>query len=113
MSFTRSSRSTTTRGGTWKLPIGLPSGAYAQDEYGPIVYGRGPLFVTALAEEMGQEAFDEFLRDYFASHKWGIGTGDAFKQLAERHCRCDLTALFQEWVYEIGASSPRAPDQNQ
>ena len=45
-------------------------------------------------------SFAEFLRDYYQSHKWGIGTGDALKQLAEQHCQCDLTALFQEWVYE-------------
>jgi aminopeptidase N len=82
------------------IPIGLPTAAYARNEYGPIVYGRGPLFVATLAEEMGQEPFAEFLRDYYQSHKWGIGTGDAFKQLAEQHCQCDLTALFQEWVYE-------------
>jgi aminopeptidase N len=82
------------------IPIGMPVGAYVDKEYGAIVYGRGPLFVTALAEEMGQQKFDEFLRDYYESHKWGIGTGDAFKQLAERHCQCDLTASFEEWVYE-------------
>jgi hypothetical protein len=82
------------------IPIGMPAGSYVNQEYGAIVYGRGPLFVTALAEEMGQEKFDEFLRDYYESHKWGIGTGDAFKQLAEGHCQCDLTALFEEWVYE-------------
>ena len=82
------------------IPIGMPAGAYIDNEYGAIVYGRGPLFVAALAEEMGQEKFDEFLRDYYESHKWGIGTGDAFKQLAEGHCQCDLTALFEEWVYE-------------
>lgn len=69
-------------------------------EYSGIVYGRGPLFVTALAEEMGQETFDEFLRDYYESHKWGIGTTDTFRQLAEQHCQCDLTALFEEWVYK-------------
>jgi hypothetical protein len=23
-----------------------------------------------------------------------------FKQLAERHCPCDLTPLFEEWVYK-------------
>jgi aminopeptidase N len=82
------------------IPIGMPAGSYVNQEYGAIVYGRGPLFVTALAEEMGQEKFDEFLRDYYESHKWGIGTGDAFKQMAEGHCQCDLTALFEEWVYE-------------
>jgi hypothetical protein len=82
------------------VPIGMSTGDYVDEEYGAIVYGRGPLFVTALAKEMGQEKFDEFLRDYYESHKWGIGTRDAFKQLAEGHCQCDLTALFEEWVYE-------------
>jgi hypothetical protein len=81
------------------VPIGLSTGEYAESEYSPAVYGRGPLFVAALAEEMGQDTFDEFLRDYYDSHKWGVGTGDAFRQLAEQHCRCDLTALFEEWVY--------------
>ena len=49
---------------------------------------------------MGQETFDQFLREYYQSNKWGIGTSDAFRQLAEDHCQCDLTALFQEWVYQ-------------
>ena len=83
-----------------EIPIGMPTGRYAGQEYGAIVYGRGPFFVTALAEEMGQETFDAFLRDYVASHQWGIGTGEAFKELAERHCQCDLSSLFEEWVYE-------------
>lgn len=82
------------------IPIGLPTEGYSGKEYGAIVYGRGPLFVSALAERMGQETFDEFLRDYYETHKWGIGTGDAFREVAERHCQCDLTSLFQEWVYE-------------
>ncbi len=82
------------------IPIGMSTGAYADNEYSAIVYGRGPLFVAALAKEMGQQPFDEFLRDYYQTHKWGIGTGDAFRHLAEQHCQCDLTALFEEWVYE-------------
>jgi aminopeptidase N len=82
------------------IPIGMPSESYTGAEYGAIVYGRGPLFIAALAEAMGQERFDEFLRDYYGSHQWGIGTADAFKQLAEHHCQCDLTPLFEEWVYE-------------
>ena len=81
------------------IPIGLPSGAYTNDEYSPIVYGRGPLFLTALSKVMGQKSFDKFLRDYYESHKWGIGTNDEFRSLAEHHCHCDLTALFEEWVY--------------
>lgn len=81
-----------------ELPIGLASGDYAQNEYSPIVYGRGPIFVTVLAEEMGQEVFAGFLRDYYETHQWGIGKTETFRQLAEQHCQCDLTSLFQ-WVY--------------
>jgi aminopeptidase N len=83
-----------------EIPIGLPSAAYAENAYGAIVYGRGPIFVEALAKEMGQDKFDAFMRDYYQSHKWGIGTGEAFRELAEAHCQCDLTTLFEEWVYE-------------
>ena len=43
--------------------------------------------------------FDGFLRDYYQLHKWGIATGDAFKEIAEQHCQCDLTSMFEEWVY--------------
>jgi hypothetical protein len=82
------------------IPVNLPAEAYTEEEYVPIVYCRGPLFVMALADEMGQEHFDRFLRDYYESHKWGIGTAVAFRQFAERHCQCDLTALFAEWAGE-------------
>jgi aminopeptidase N len=81
------------------IPIGLPASSYTSEEYSPIVYGRGPFFVAALAQEMGQEAFDAFLRDYYHTFKWEIGTGESLKQLAESHCRCDLDALFEQWVY--------------
>lgn len=82
------------------IPIGMPVSEYTGEEYGAIVYGRGPLFIAALAEEMGQTAFDEFLRDYYKSHKWGIGTSAEFKQLAEEHCQCNLTTMFEKWVYK-------------
>lgn len=82
------------------IPIGMPAGEYQGREYGAIVYGRGPLFIEALAATMGQATFDKFLRDYYDTSKWGIGTAASFKQLAEKHCQCDLTPLFEEWVYK-------------
>jgi hypothetical protein len=81
------------------IPIGLPAGEYQGREYGAIVYGRGPLFVEALAMRMGQAEFDRFLRDYYQSDEWGIANTASFKGLAEKACRCDLTAMFEEWVY--------------
>ena len=81
------------------VPIGLPAADYDGKQYSAIVYGRGPLFIDALAEKMGQEVFNNFLRDYYESNKWGIGTASNFRELAENYCDCDLTALFEEWVY--------------
>ena len=90
------------------IPIGLPVRDYQDAEYGAIVYGRGPLFIEALAEEMGVETFNAFLRDYYASNAWDVGTGWAFRALAEQYCGCDLSALFSEWVYPEG-TPPTAP----
>jgi len=79
-------------------PIGLPAGSYQGREYGAIVYGRGPLFVEALAQKMGQAGFDAFLREYVQANWWRIGTEASFRQLAEKQCGCDLGPMFAEWV---------------
>ncbi len=80
-------------------PIGLPAGSYKGYEYSGIVYGRGPIFVYELSKVMGEEAFNSFLKEYFQTYKWAIATTDGFKDLAEKECGCDLTDLFEEWVY--------------
>ncbi len=81
------------------IPIGLPVRAFDGRSYSAIVYGRGPLFIEALAEQMGPQAFDAFLRDYYSQHLWGIATTESFRAAAEAACACDLTDLFQAWVY--------------
>jgi hypothetical protein len=81
------------------IPIGMPVRNYTSQEYGAVVYGRGPLFLEALADEMGEERFASFLRNYYETFKWSIATPEGFKELAESQCGCDLTALFEEWVY--------------
>ncbi len=81
------------------IPIGLPAEAYDGRDYGAIVYGRGPIFLNELAQKMGQETFDAFLRDYSETFRWGIATSEAFQALAEQHCQCDLSPLFDGAVY--------------
>lgn len=82
-----------------EIPIGQPVAAYEGPEYSAIVYGRGPLFFEALQDEMGQDAFDAFLRDYYQTLRWDIATPQRLQSLAEESCACDLDALFAEWVY--------------
>ena len=48
---------------------------------------------------MGEKDFDTFMKDYVESNTWGIGTGENMKELAEKHCDCDLTDLYENWVY--------------
>lgn len=82
-----------------EIPIGKPAAEYQGPEYSAIVYGRGPIFLQELADMMGQEVFDALLLDYAQTFQWQVSTTADFKQLAEEHCQCDLTALFEEWVY--------------
>ncbi len=81
------------------IPIGQPVDAYSADTYISIIYNRGPLFVQALANEMGQQTFNTFLYDYIQAYSWENATTADFKTLAETECRCDLTPIFAEWVY--------------
>lgn len=81
------------------IPIGQPVAAYAGREYGAIVYGRGAFFFEALKNQMGAEAFDAFLKDYSTTFAWKNASAERLKMLAEKHCQCDLTPLFEEWVY--------------
>jgi hypothetical protein len=81
------------------IPIGQPVAAYPGREYGAIVYGRGAFFFEALKNEMGADAFDAFLKDYTAIFSWENASTEGLKSLAEEHCGCNLTPLFEEWVY--------------
>ena len=85
--------------GRAEIPIGLPVAEYSGQEYGAIVYGRGPLFFVALREKMGTETFDAFIKEYTETLSWGIATPEFLQSLAEARCACDLDELFDEWVY--------------
>jgi aminopeptidase N len=85
--------------GNAKIPIGLPVAGYNGGEYSAIVYGRGPLFFVALKEEMGDAAFDAFIKEYTVTLSWGIATPEILQSLAEKDCACELDEIFNEWVY--------------
>jgi len=87
------------RVGNSKIPIGLPVTMYTPAYYGAIVYGRGPLFFEALRDKIGAQTFDEFIADYTRTLSWEIATPETMQALAEKHCGCDLKAIFDEWVY--------------
>lgn len=81
------------------IPVGLPVSDYTPQEYGAIVYGRGPIFFIQLEDDLGTETIDAFLQSYYANHKFGISTAAALKADLEATCGCDLTPMFEEWIY--------------
>jgi aminopeptidase N len=85
--------------GSENIAVGKPVADYTEAEYVAIVYGRGGLFFEALRSEMGAETFDAFLKEYTEAMTWKISTPDILKEYAEKHCNCDLTPLFDEWIW--------------
>ncbi len=78
-------------------PIGLPAADYDPEAYSPIVYGRGPLFVEALAQRMGEQLFWTFMQAYVDQHSWSIAQPLDFTRLAEKFCECELDDLWDDW----------------
>lgn len=84
-----------------EVPLGLPVSAYQDAEYSAIIYGRGAFFFEALEDEMGEEAFDAFLADYTQSQAWDIASTESLREIAEKHCDCDLEDLYATWIYPV------------
>jgi len=97
--FEESLRGRWSAAGNEAIPIGLPVLAYEGRSYSAIIYGRGAFFFEALRDEMGESEFDAFMKEYVASNTWGIGTAENMKAIAEANCSCNLTNLFDEWVF--------------
>ncbi|MBC7241907.1 MAG: M1 family metallopeptidase [Anaerolineae bacterium] len=81
------------------LPINLPVAAYPRDAYGPVVYDKGALFLHALRQEMGDEAFFAFLRGYAERFRYRIATAGDFLALAQTYTPHPLDPFFVEWGF--------------
>lgn len=77
--------------------LDLPATAYGDLAYFNAMHGSAPMFITAVAEEMGRTNFDNFLKEYYQTYRWGGADAVTFQTLAEKHCQCDLNLLFAEW----------------
>jgi hypothetical protein len=88
-------------------PIGEPVANYAsQEDYALIVYYKGALFFEALRQQMGDDVFFAFLKDYYAQYRYGFASSADFQAQAQKTCSCDLSTLFDLWVYKGGPIGP-------
>lgn len=79
-------------------PVGQPVQAFSNEDYGPVVYGKGPLFFQALRDEVGDDAFAAILRAYLNRYRYGIATPEGFLSLAEDVSGQELSALYDRWI---------------
>ena len=88
------------RVGKTEIPIGRPVASYNGNTYGPIIYGRGPLFVAALADSIGAAAFNDCLQQYYLNFKWKVVTTQTYENWFQMRSGKNLDALFQKWVLQ-------------
>ena len=62
------------------------------------VYGKGPVFLRTLREQIGDAAFFAGLQEYYTRNRYGIGTTASIRQAFEQASGQPLGALFEEWV---------------
>lgn len=79
-------------------------GPVAQDNTGfrgsyyTLVYAKAALFHQALRNRIGDAAYNQFLRDYYRSHRYGFVSGQDLLAAAERACTCELDTLYRDWI---------------
>jgi aminopeptidase N len=82
-------------------PVAQSTAAF-RGNYVAIVYGKAVLFFQAMREQIGDEAFDRFLHDYYAQHRYGYVAGADLLASAEAACSCELDGLYQAWIEGVG-----------
>ena len=79
--------------------ISQPVSAFDErpQEYSPIVYSRGAVFLDGLRLEIGDEAFFQALRSYYRDNLWEIAEPENLLAQFEHACACALDSFYGEW----------------
>jgi hypothetical protein len=83
-------------------PAGLPVAAYSGEDYGPVVYRKGPLYFHALRQEVGEEDFWAILQAYFAHHRYGVATPEDWLATVEAVAGDAHRSLYERWITGTG-----------
>jgi len=81
-------------------PVGLPVAAYSGEDYGPVVYRKGPLYFHALRQEVGDENLWAILQMYFTLSRYDIATPEDWLAAVEAVTGDEHRALYERWIVE-------------
>jgi aminopeptidase N len=79
-------------------PAGLPVAAYSDEDYGAVVYGKGPLYFHALRQEVGDDQFWTILQTYFTRHRYGVATPEDWLAAVKAVTGQEYRALYEQWI---------------
>ena len=95
---TRSRQAQLESAGLGDEPIDLAVAEYDDaGEYVGVAYGRAPLFLDALRQELGDDVFFKLLQEHYRRNAFSRATTESFKLLAEEIAGRHLDAFGQEW----------------
>lgn len=77
-------------------PIDLPIYDFSKErQYEADIYLRGALFLDQLRRTVGDEGFFAFLRDYYQTEAYQLGTAEDFFGILSRHTTEDVSPLLE------------------
>jgi aminopeptidase N len=72
--------------------------SFSEQDYGAIVYGKGPLFYDALRARLGDDAFFAALQAYLKAHRYGIAYPDDLIAAFEETSGQQIEDLYEFWI---------------
>lgn len=69
---------------------------------GAIVYAKGARLIYMLIREMGEEKFDQGIRDYFAKHKYQNTIGDNLWEALQPYADFNVREFMHAWISQPG-----------
>jgi aminopeptidase N len=85
-------------GAFWNPPPGNPGGP--EHLFDRTIYDRGAMTLEALRETVGNATFFDILRAWAADHRHANASTRDFVELAEAESGMELSAFFDDWLYE-------------
>ena len=70
--------------------------------YGKIIYNKAPIVMDKLVELMGEESFQNGIRDYLHTYAYGNATWPELIAILDKYTEEDLAAFSDVWVHQKG-----------
>ena len=80
-------------------PVGLPVAEYSRQNYGPVVYQKGPLYFHSLRQEVGLETFWKILATYLEKNRYGIARSHDWLEAVEDVTGNPYQSLYNQWIH--------------